>query len=82
MTDDNGTAIHHASADAADPGAAEQLPELASVRTALQHLDRLPTLPVTAHVAVYDEAHQALMDALAAVDGEAPAVPTAPAVAR
>jgi hypothetical protein len=39
-----------------------------TVDVALGRLDDLDELPVTEHVAVYDEVHRLLQDALAALD--------------
>ena len=40
----------------------------AAVETALARLEALTEQPVTEHVAVYDEVHRLLQDALAALD--------------
>jgi len=40
----------------------------AAVETALGRLQELAERPVTEHVAVYDEVHRLLQDALAALD--------------
>lgn len=40
----------------------------AAVETALARLEELTERPVTEHVAVYDEVHRLLQDALAALD--------------
>jgi hypothetical protein len=40
----------------------------AAVETALARLEELADRPVTEHVAVYDEVHRLLQDALAALD--------------
>ncbi len=40
----------------------------AAVETALARLEELAEQPVTEHVAVYDEVHRLLQDALAALD--------------
>ena len=40
----------------------------AAVDTALARLEELAERPVTEHVAVYDEVHRLLQDALAALD--------------
>ena len=39
-----------------------------AVETALTRLEELAERPVTEHVAVYDEVHRLLQDALAALD--------------
>jgi len=39
-----------------------------SVATALSRLDHVQDRPVSEHVAVYDEVHRMLQDALAALD--------------
>jgi hypothetical protein len=39
-----------------------------AVETALARLEELADRPVTEHVAVYDEVHRLLQDALAALD--------------
>ena len=40
----------------------------AAVETALARIEELAEQPVTEHVAVYDEVHRLLQDALAALD--------------
>ncbi|WP_239312131.1 MULTISPECIES: hypothetical protein [unclassified Frankia] len=45
------------------------------VRDALARMDRLPTLPVSAHVAVFEEVHGLLDGVLTDLDGPASAPP-------
>ena len=44
-------------------------PQVAEVQAAQQLLDGLEDRPVTEHVAVLDEVHRRLQDALATLDG-------------